>query len=210
MIALLIISAIVILIILILRMNVHIIFDYHDKPTVTLKVLFFRFNAIDLFHKYLNRGSADSGQAKIEKKKTTSANKKKSLDLIGFADFLVHISKVISLAVKDHFSKATVNLKELNVKVCSDDAAKTALLCGTVIQVANGLCALLMHFSTFRCNNRNLSISPDFSSEKSSVSLHLVLTSKLFDIIRLFITTYFRFFEGKENNYARNSIKTSH
>ncbi len=211
MIAIYIVLAIIVLIILVLRMNAHIIFDYHEKPTITLKILWFRFDAVDLFHKYLNQDRDNNSKTKKEKKSSSpKKEKKKSVDLLGFADFLVHISKVIGLAVKDHFSKATVNLKELKVSVGSDDAAKTALLCGTVIQAANGLCALLMRFSTFRCDNRNLCISPDFSSEKSTVSLHLVMTSKVFDIIKLFFTTYFRFFEGKDNNYARNSIKTGH
>ena len=212
MIALFIIIAVLILVFLILRMNVHIIFDYHERPTITLKILFFRFDAIDLFRKYLNKDSGDNKKDKKAKKEgsLTNKSKKKSVDLLGFADFLVHVSRVISLAIKDHFSKSTVNLKELKVSVGSEDAAKTALLCGTVIQAANGLCAVLMHCSTFRCDNRNLSISPDFSSEKTTVALHLQITNKFIDIIKLFITTYFRFFEGKENNYARNSVKTGH
>ena len=208
MIAVWIILFVVLFVVLVLNLRAHFIFEYKEQFKVTLKILFFRFDAVGLFQKILN---GNNKKNEMETKKGSFKKvKKKSADLLGFADFLVHLTKVIGLAVKEHFSKATVNLKELKVSVGSEDAAKTALLCSTVTQAANGLCALLMHFSKFRCDNKNLMIAPDFSTEKTSVSLYLVMSSKVIDIIKLIFNTYFRFFEGKENDYARNSVKTGH
>ena len=102
------------------------------------------------------------------------------------------------------------NLKELHVSIGTDDAAKTALLCGSAIQGANVLCALLQRFSNFRFDNRNLSISPNFTEEKTKLSIDLDLSTRVFDIIVVILRAYFRFLEREEFNHARNTIETGH
>lgn len=207
MIALYILLSLVLLIFLILFLNVHLIFDFHEKLTITLKVLWFRFDGYELIKKIGEEDTNTSQKSTKAKKKT---GKSKKIDLIGFAKFLVHLTKVVSLGLKEYITNSRVDLKEMHVVIGTDDAAQTALISGTVMQAANGLCALLQHISDFRCDNRNLSITPDFTSENSSVSFQLVVTNKLKDIIGIFFRTYTRFFEGKEDNHARNSIKTGH
>ena len=211
MIVLWILLALLALLAALLFVNVHLIFRYEENATVTLRVLFFRFDAMKL----ISRFTQDRKKAKAEKAVSVTETalepkKKRKFDPVGFAEFLLHITEVVGKAIREHFSHMTVNLKKLCVRIGTEDAATTALLCGGAIQAANGLCALLQRFSRFRCDSRNLSISPDFTSETSSFSLHLDLASKPVFLIAVLIRAYFRFFEGKENKNVRNSAETSH
>ncbi len=211
MIVLYILLAIVALLLFLLFLDVHLIFSYNEKATVTLKILFFRFDGIELFKKFSDQkeSTSDEKQNKKELQKENQKSARKG-DFLGFCEFLVRIGRIIGLAVKEHFSKMKINLKELRVSIGTEDAAKTALATGGAIAAANGLCALLQRFSNFRCDNRKLSISPDFTSDQSSFRIHLILTSKIVHLIGIIFRSYLRFFERKEVKNARNSVKTSH
>ena len=184
-----------VLILSLLWVTVHLIFTYHEKESIRLRILCFTFDAKKLFQWFQAR-SKEKQQPKNANPEGTA--KKGRIDLVGFTEFLVHITRVLSLAAKESLEKMKIYLKELVVSVGTDDAAKTALSAAAAIQAANGLCALLQHFSNFRWNNRNLSVSPDFTSEKTRFSIHLDLSMKPIHFIAIFLRAYTRFFERKE------------
>lgn len=196
MIALYIFLALLALILFLLFVNIHVIFTYGESAKVTFRFLLFRFDGMKLFRRFT--------QEKKTKKSTESepvqggTKRKNRADPLGFAEFLLRIGRIIGRALKEHFSKMKIYLKELHVSIGSSDAAETALLYGGAIQAANGLCALLQHYSHFRCDNRNLVIAPDFVSEKSRFSIHLDLTVKAFHLIGVLLRAYLRLFEGKD------------
>lgn len=200
--------ALLALLALCLLVNVHLIFRYGERASVTLRILCFRFDGMKLFSRF----TKDREKSPTTKSSPPPREKKpkRSFDPIGFAEFLLRIARVISLAVKEQLSHLKIRLKELHVRIASDDAAKTALLSGSAVQAANYLCALLQRFSDFRCNNENLSIAPDFTSEKSSFSIHLDLSVKPIFLIAVLFRAYYRFFEGKEEDYVRDSVETRH
>jgi hypothetical protein len=207
MIILYVLAAIFLVILFLLTLNVHLIFIYNEEVKVTLQILCFRFDAISLFKKISEKGEDKEESLPVADE---SKQKRGKGNLAGFAQFLVRIARVIGLAIKEHFSKLKVDLKELSVSIGTDDAAKTALVTGGVIAAANGLCELLRQFSHFRCNNKKCFISPNFASEKSTFSIHLKLTTRIVSLIGVFFRSYFRLFEGKDVKNARNSVKTSH
>jgi len=192
--------AVLVLVLTALFINVHLVFLYREKEKVRLRVLFFSFDAIKLYNRYAEKKKKnkipDPQRKSVETKEEI---KKQGFDPVGFAEFLLHITRVISLAVKESLESMKINLKELIVSVGTDDAAKTALTAGVAIQAANGLCAVLQHFSNFRCDNRRLAISPDFTSEKSRFSIHLDLSIKPIQLIGVLLRSYTRFFERKES-----------
>ena len=193
MIALWIILAILLLIILLLLMPIHLIFQYPAKSNVTFRVLCFRFEGSELFKRlFLKEKTIDSDQRVNRKQKKDKS--KKTADLLGFIDFLIHLTNVICESLFEFFSKAKVNLKELRISIGSDDAAKTALLTTGVHQAANGLCAVLQRFSKFRFNTKKMMISSDFMSERSDFSLHLDISCTVIHIIRVYLHTNIRFF----------------
>lgn len=176
--------------------NLHLVFQYHTAPRITLRYLFFKWDGKKLFDTFVEKRKTKP--EKVPAESTSQTEKKSGADIVGFAQFLKHIAQVIGLAIKEHFAKMTVNLKELHVSVATEDAAETAMAYTLALNAANGLCALLQHFSRFRCDNRNLSISPSFSSDKTHFSIHLDLSSKPIHLIAVILRSYIRFFEGKE------------
>ncbi len=197
MIVLWILLAVAILLVLLAFLHIYLIFDYHTEPKITLRVLCFRFDGIDFVKKFLMKDRKDAGLPEKEPQKSQNQSQKKNAsgDMLGFVEFLLHLTEVIHSTVNDFFSKAIVNLKELHISLGTDDAAKTALLSCGVIQAANGLCAVLQRVSKFRCSSKNLSITPNYTSEESKFSLHLVISCTLIHLISVYIRTNMRFFD---------------
>lgn len=189
--------ALILLIAFVLLLRVRFIFDFHEKPTITIRILWFRFDANQLINKFLSKDETKSQNTKAKQKKSPEQEKtnKRSGDLLGFIEFLLHIADVLGGALKDYLSKTDVYLKELHVSIGTDDAARTALACSGAVQAANGLCAVLQHYSKFSCDSDHLSISPDFLSDKSKFSLHLVLTSTVVHLIGVYLRANMRFFD---------------
>lgn len=185
------------LVILTCLLPVRLIFDYHCTPRITLKILFFSFDGIDFVKRFLSKDKKEDDKLKNDKQaeKSQKSQQKKSGDLLGFVEFLLHVTDVFTATLGDFFSKARVNLKELHVSLGTDDAAKTAMLSCNVIQAANALCAVLQRYSHFRWNSNNLSISPNFTSDKSKFALNLVISSSLIHIFAVFLRANMRFFD---------------
>lgn len=184
----------VLLILLLLFMPIHLICRYPSESVVSIRVLCFRFDGAELLEKLFNKNeTADTKPKPANKKKRNITDP--SPDLVGFLEFILHLTDVIRSSLAVFFSRAKVNLKELRISVGTEDAAKTALLSTGVAQAANGLCAALQHFSNFRCNSKNLSIAPNFTSEDSVFSLHLDISCTVIHIIRVYLHTNLRFFE---------------
>ena len=200
MIALYIVSGLVAVLLLLLFSKISIIFDYHDRPSITLKFLCIRMDGVSFLQKrvFREKEEPEKDTEKTEKVEASEAPPKQKADPVGFAKFLLHVTEVVRLAFKEFFAKATVDLRECKVSIGTDDAALTALSFGGAIFAANALCALLMRFSKFRCDNRNLRVSPDFTSEKSAFSFHLILSCRLIHVLGVALRSYLRFFERKE------------
>ena len=180
----------------VLFLRIHLIFDFHEKPKVAIRVLCFRIDGNELISKFLSQDDKNGKNAKAKKKNAPEKSKSSrgSGDLLGFVDFLLHVASVLGGTLKDYFSNTKVHLKELHISIGTDDAARTALLCSSAVQAANGLCAVLQHYSKFTCDNKNLSISPDFLSDKSKFSLRLVLSSTVIHLIGVYLRANMRFF----------------
>ena len=180
----------------ILTMRVNLIFDFREKQSVYLRILFFRFDSNRFIDRFLSndKKSGTNASEEINKKQENTMKKNKSSDPSDFIDFLFHLTEVIGSALQDLFSRAKVDLKELHVLIGTEDAANTALLCSSAAQAANGLCAVLQHFSRFRCNSKNLSISPNFTSAESNFSLHLVLSCPVIHLVGVYLRANSQFF----------------
>ena len=202
--------ALVALIVAILYLNVHIIFYYRESVRVTIRVLFVRLDALKLFRRFTDEKNPAAEEKPAEVKAEKKGTKKRSGDFLGFVEFLTRIARIIGLAIKEHFSKMKVHLKDLHIYVATDDAAKTALTSGGAIQAGNFLIALLQRFCRFQADSKNLVIAPDFTSEKSRFSIHLDLSFKPIHLIGVLLRAYFRLLEGKDNSYERNPVETGH
>lgn len=188
--------AVLLLLALLLLMNVRLVFLCEDDLKVFVKFLFFRIDAFEFFQKMSERTDEMEKRQPIKKTQAKREEKRK-IDFAGFVRFLGHLIVVIRDVLLDYLDNSSVMLKKFVLLIGTQDAAQTALLTGSAIQLGNALCALLQHFSHFTCDSDDLIIGPDFAAEKSRFSLHLELKTKLFRLIAVVHRANLRFYEGK-------------
>ncbi len=189
--------ALVSLILFVLFLPIHLVCQYPAKSNFSVRILCFHLDGVEFLKKVFAKDESKNTSAKAEPSKQKEKKQKQNSlsDVSGFVGFLIHLTDVLHSTIVEFFSNAKVNLKELRISIGTDDAAKTALLSCSVHQAANGLCAVLQHFSKFRCNSKKLSITPDFTTEKSDFSLHLDISCTIIHIIRVYLRTNMRFFD---------------
>jgi len=187
---------VILLLTFVLILRINLIIDYRQGLKIYIRILFFKFDVYKLLEVFRKNGKGDESESASKLAKDLDEKKNDPhKDILGFAEFLIHLTRVISSALKDFFSKAKVDLRELRVSVGAEDAADTALRCSYILQAANGLCAVLQHFSDFRCKSKNLKISPDFISGETKFSLHLIISCSLIHLLGVYLRANIRFFE---------------
>jgi len=201
--------ALLLLLFVLLLVPARLVITYHGKPKTEIRYLFFRFDVKELIERF---GSDDGNGAEQSKPKTLPKNsaKQKKGDLLGFISFIGKVTQTIALAVKEQLERSKVYLKEFTLVLGTDDAAKTAMLFGAATTAANSLCAVLGRFTRLYCNNDRLLIAPDFSSDKTTFSVHLELHFRFLHLIGVILRAQSRLFDRKDVHHARNSIKASH
>ena len=214
MIAVYILLAILALIVVVLLLNVHLIFQYDDTPRVTLRVLFVRLDGMKLVKRF-SGDEQKTERSKKKKKKTREAEPaepkpKKRGTPSDFLDFLGLITRIALRAVRELFAKLRINLKELELRLGGDDPAATAMLYGAVIQSANYLVALLQRFSHFRCRNDKLILAPGFCEGEPTFRIHLDLSIKPIYLLGIALHALIGYLQGKEEKHERNAIETGH
>lgn len=186
--------ALLLFLFLLLLIPARLVITYHGEPCAEIRYLFFRFDVKDLIEKF---GSDDGKEAEQSRKKTVPENRsqQKKGDLQGFISFVGKVTRTIALAVKEQLERSKVYLKEFNLVLGTDDAAKTAMLYGVATTAANGLYAVLGRFTQLCCNQEKLIIAPDFTSDKTRFSIHLEIHFKFLHLIGVILRAQSRLYE---------------
>ena len=120
---------------LILFSNLHVVFRYDEKAKVTLRILFISIDGMKLFQHLTKENKNKSADVRsVDSAPSNEESTKKKGSVLGFLDFLLRITDVISYAVSEHLKRMKVRLKMLHVSVGTSDAAHTALLYGAAVQ----------------------------------------------------------------------------
>ncbi|MBP5289573.1 MAG: hypothetical protein J6Z79_06865 [Clostridia bacterium] len=213
MIALYVVLGILALVALVLFINVHLVFVYEGEPRAYIRVLFIKLNALKLADKL--GGDKKPEKKKKEKReeakpKEDQTKKKDKGSISDFLDFISLIARIATRAIKDLFRHLHIRLRAFEIRFGAGDADKTALYYGAAIQAANGLFALLRHFTDFKWNNDRLILAPDFTGEHSVFRIRLDLYIKPVFLITLALRALMTFLQGKEQKHERNTAETSH
>jgi len=197
---------------------------YTSSPVLRLHILFFSFQLVPKkkhpirLHRFSKRGllreekraekntrrAAERAQKKQAKKETAKAKKgTQKKEKRSFSDILTLVSAILDLAkaVVSRFSRNLgLSIKQLDISIGSEDAAKTALLCGT----ANSAALALVEF--FRNNTRfddksveHISIQPDFLSESCHAAVDIRFRLHLLAVFDVLIHALIKFIRHKEH-----------
>ncbi len=202
--ALYIVAGIVLVISALLFLNVNLIFSYDEKAKVKLRVLFITLDILKIF----------TAEKKPEKKKSSHAQAHKKQKPKGtFDDFMSFLELIISCIrmFTDNLSRSLkVHLKRLNVIIASDSADRTAVMYGAVSSTTAILLELLPNtVRKFKNDYENISIYPDYLSEKCVFSAEIIFTMKVWHFIRIFFGALRVFNENTRKRISeRNRTKS--
>jgi hypothetical protein len=135
------------------------------------------------------RRKASKQANKASRKKSISAEPSASLFSIPkrtapLSDQLSFALEFIRVALKRTLSHARIYVNRLVLTIGSDDAAKTALLCGTAKTALGALCELLDSYSHLRIRQSDrFGVIPDFTSEHSQAQINIVARLWLWQIL---------------------------
>lgn len=147
---------------LILPVTVHV--EYHEKASVCIGYLFFRFH-------FPSRRKKKEKEEKPAGEEPPKKNRLKKLyDAKGLSGFLSLLKEAVQIASEPAskiFRHTVFHRFWLKIRVSGEDAAATALDYGIVCgAVSSGLGILLGHA---RCTDCRVDVLPDFCSEESSL-----------------------------------------
>lgn len=167
---------VIVAILLSIRVGLHII--YEDDLNVYLKVLFIKYSIYPAkkkkfnIKKYNKKEKKKKSQSDIVIKEKSEKEKNPSLlDKISF------IKEILSVFLKAFSKHLKVNLKKLHIIVATPDAAQTAITYGAISGVTAGIVELIDSYTNLKALNEDaIIVKPDFTSEKSEVSINISLS----------------------------------
>ena len=186
-----ILSIIVILLFLIFIIPIKIKIEYDNKFSVTLKVLFYKKSIYDSeqtvnVKKFTAKGikkQLDKDRNSLKKKEKPKEKEAKDKDI---AETIKLLNDII-LSIKDKFFRyLRIDLASLKVIVATDDAAKTAIQYGVVVQLVQYTVTILQNITNFTPNNSTSIICDvDYLKTKSEFSCNISFTLKLWHILAI-------------------------
>ena len=155
---------------------VHILLDYEENLNIKVKYSFITFTL-------LPKSSAKKSKKKTKEDPKNDSKKLKSNDASSKSNVIENIKnkdniKVIKILIRQciYFLKKILNhIKidklELNAAIVSEDAAKTALMYGTISSVVYPIISFLKN--NYKCKLFNCNLKPGFLLNKGYLYFHL-------------------------------------
>lgn len=176
------------IIVFILTSSLSVAFNITDK--VYFKVSFLGLCIFDINSKKKHKKQSKE-KSNIEKKQFTSVLKEYASNKNNKELIFELLSLIKELCVKCSKLLKHVNVKrlEFNLKIASDDAAKTAILYGNACSIVYSIVALLKSACDF--DHKKIMVSADFSSEQISLKLLCQIKIKLIYVITFAVSVLY-------------------
>ena len=192
-------AVIVAVIVFALVLPVHLNLSYDDDFCAVLRVLFIKKT---LFpsppkEKKEKKKKAASMDKKTGKKKKKPEKPKKKLSFDDVMDLIRKLIAVFSKLIEKLRKKLVIKLQRLNVKIGTDEAAKTAVAYGAVCCATDELLDLMRRFLKFKEKSGAVSVEADFLSEETDFSVSVDLSLNVAAAIGIVIPTLITYL--KEN-----------
>lgn len=180
----------ILIILIILFLPTHVIFEYDKELAIKIKIMGFKFKIAP----GLASGDKTLGGKKASKGKGTDSSVLKIFRDKGVVDsfkFVLRVLKILNAASRKVLRRTTINEIFLEIKVCGDDAADTALKYGKIQSGVNFAAGFISSVNTPK--KYNINIYPDFTGNKTLCRFYIDIYARAFFIIYevvLFIKEY--------------------
>lgn len=182
---LLMIVILLLLVAVLLFVPIHLIAEYNEELEIKLKVMFFKFNLYGNTKK-MNSSSPSGNLASNETLKfDETIRETKEFGVLKFLDSLGKTLKVSGKALSEIFKKTDINSLVFIMKIGGKDAYSTAISYGQTSAVINLVYGYIMSVKPPKIYE--ISVKPDFLSEKNYLRLQLDVSSRIFYIVVNFL-----------------------
>jgi len=211
------ILAILVLLFFLLLLPIRISLCYHDDLTVTVSYLFFTVRkypnekTVRLSdytprrvrkrrRKALQKQRIEKEKAALKKKQVKK--KKSAMQGLRFVRILLNLIKEI---YKPVISAVRIRVDRLYVAVATEDAAKTAILYGTLAQGTAYLLSLLESFTRTKINTGEVGVVADFAGSKTVADIKIRLLISPLRIAGLYLKTVWHLLKKRAASEEKNT-----
>ena len=190
---------------LLLILRVRVVFLYQNEVRAYLSILFFRIPLYPRKKKVSVRAYSYEKQKKrlarqrkkrIEKQALQKA--KRNIKPPSLRARIRYYTALIKRLYPHFLRHFRMDITRLHVRVGTGDAASTAILCGVVSQALAFLLEFLsLHTNLHPRHRADLSVTPDFLAEKSTVDCKIVFSLRVYAILGLGIRLFHHILQSK-------------
>ena len=195
---LIIILAIVSLLVFILVLPVHLSFSlYGDDVCIFVRILFFKYTIYPEKEKKEKKKVTKTKKEKPKDKKEIKPKEKKEVfTLEEKITYITKLSRVIIDKIKKHL---VIRLKDFEIVVATGDAAKTAIIYGSVCGGLSALFAILYESMNFKISQKAKGVSMDFLSDKMIINFKLDFCVNIIKGLLILLPTAMEYIKIKSN-----------
>jgi len=195
----------------------HVIVEYREALSVRVTVLGFEWFSYPKRKKKIRindyspkklarrRRRETAKQARQEKKKTKKQQKKQQITATspspkkGLLDNLGLIRELLTVVFSRFSHHVRLRATRVIIKVSTGDAAKTAILFGTVNQAVAAIVEILDSTGKLQgLKNARILVAPDFTAESTAADIHIVLSLRVWHLLDILLRAAWRFVKRKK------------
>ncbi len=204
-----IIIGLLILLSLLSMLSAHIVLEYREDITLTLSVLFLKFQFFPTKKKKIRL--SDYSKKAIEKKKRReqktakkkkpqkqSTSKEAKTEKKGIVERLKDIRELVTVLLDKTFGHLSVRAARIRILVATGDAASTAILFGAVNGGVVFLLETLDRFGTLKATRKDeIEVRPDYLAEKTTADIRLIFSLRVWHILDILLKTFRTYIKTK-------------
>lgn len=177
----------IILIYLIFNIRVRFLVGYDERPSVILKVLFFK---LDILNRKKKKKSLEKKeQEEKEKKKKPKEEKTKDEKFISSPSDVIRLVREVAFALlKKFYGYLRVDSFRVNVTVASDDPSKTAITYGAISPAVYSFVEALYKHKGKKNGEFSANVVPDFVATKSRFDIFIHLSMTIWQLLGCLIS----------------------
>ena len=196
MVALIIIAVLAVLLVTLSMLKIKLRLVIDKGATLTVFCLFIK-HKFDLSGKEDKKSDKkDKSGKKSKNNKNTKSSKKnengyiknlyKKNNPVDATEKLLALVKELLVRIKELLIRFEVEYLKLNIVICGEEPASTAIAYGTVCAFAYPLLSAAVN--TIDIKKKDVNISADYSSQNSAFAFEIVLKAQIWRVIRWFIS----------------------
>ena len=171
---------------LIFNVRIRFLVGYDEKPSVILRILFFK---LDLLNRKKKKKKKGKEEKKARKKEKPKEEKTKDEGIISSPSDVIRLVREVALGLlKKFYGYLRVDSFRVNVTVATDDPSKTAIAYGAICPTVYSFVEALYKHKGKKSGEFSANVVPDFSTEKPHFDIFIHLSMTIWQLLGCLIS----------------------